>query len=89
MAKQIAHLSTKDGRHYLRIRVPLDLVQHVGKPEVSQALGDVTKAQAKVAARELSSQWSAHFLDEWSPPGLRCQPACGPDARRPAPPDSA
>ena len=89
MAKLIPHLSTKDGRHQLRIWVPLDLVQHVGKAEVSQALGDLNKAQAEIAVRELSSQWSAHFLDEWLPPGLRCQPACGPDARRPAPPDSA
>lgn len=74
MAKRIPHLSTKDGRHYFRMRVPLDLVQHVGKAEVSQALGDVNKAQAEVAVRELSSQWSAHFLDERHRLGLVVSP---------------
>ena len=55
MAKKVPHLVCKGGRFYFRMRVPLPLVPVFGA-EVSQALGDVTKAQAEVRVRELTAE---------------------------------
>ena len=63
VAKKVPHLSVKNGRFYFRMRVPRELIEAFG-PEVSQALGDVTKAQAGVRARELGADWASKFLTE-------------------------
>jgi len=63
VAKKVSHLSVKNGRFYFRMRVPRELIEAFG-PEVSQALGDVTKAQAGVRARELGADWASKFLTE-------------------------
>ena len=74
MAKKTPHLDTRGGRFYFRMRVPAELVAHAGKTEVSQALGNVTKPQAEVAARQLASQWAEHFLNERHRLGLVANP---------------
>ena len=63
MAKKVPHLTVKNGRFYFRMHVPLALVTEFGA-EVSQALGDVTKAQAEVKARELGAEYSARILQQ-------------------------
>jgi integrase len=69
---------TKGGRFYFRMRVPVELVQHLGKTEVTQSLGDVNKAQAEVASSQLAGQWSAHFLEERHRLGLAASPPAAP-----------
>ena len=84
MAKKTPHLDTRGGRFYFRMRVPADLVAHAGKTEVSQALGNVTKPQAEVAARQLASQWAEHFLNERHRLGMVANPpALAPAANLP------
>ena len=61
--KKTPHLVAKGGRFYFRMRVPLELVSHIGKSEVTQALGDIDKPKAAAAAAQLAAQWAAHFLD--------------------------
>lgn len=64
MTKKAPHMVTKGGRFYFRMRVPAELAPHVGRTEVTQALGNVTKGQAEVSARALAGQWAEHFLSE-------------------------
>ncbi len=73
VAKRVPHLSCKGGRYYFRKRVPQALVPFLGK-EVSQALGNVSKAQAEVQARELSHRYAAEFLRELHGRGLAENP---------------
>jgi hypothetical protein len=54
------------------MRVPLPLVPFLGA-EVSKALGDVTKPQAEVMARELAGEHAAMFLREKHRLGLVAQ----------------
>ena len=83
MAKKVPHLSVKGGRFYFRMRTPLPLVAHLGA-EVSRALGDVTKAQAEVMARELAGEHAAMFLREKVRLGLAFSaPAPAPASARP------
>ena len=65
---------TKGGRFYFRMRVPTELVKHLGKTEITQALGDFNKAQSEVAARQLSGKWAEHFLNERHRLGLVASP---------------
>jgi len=75
LSKRTPHLVTKGGRHYyFRRRVPKELISHLGKAEISHALGDVTPAQAKVAVEQLGSQWQAHLLAERHRLGLAANP---------------
>ena len=84
MAKKTPHLQTKAGRFYFRMRVPAELVAHAGKDEISQALGNVTKLQAEVAARQLAGQWAEHFLNERHRLGMVLNPpAPAPSANLP------
>ena len=73
VAKKVPHLTVKAGRFYFRMRVPQPLIPSFGA-EVTQALGDVTKAQAEVRARELAAQHAATFLREKHRLGLAAQP---------------
>jgi integrase len=78
VSKKTPHMVTKGGRFYFRMRVPVELVAHVGKAEISQALGDVAKAQAEVSARQLAGQWAEHFLDERRRLGFASSPPAQP-----------
>lgn len=78
MPKRTPHLVTKGARFYFRVRVPVDLVSHVGKSEITHALGDVSRDQAEVAVSELAGQWSAHFLAERHRLGLTANPPAPP-----------
>ena len=78
LSKNTPHMVTKGGRFYFRIRVPKELVPHLAKSEVTQALGDVNRAQAVVACAELAGQWSAHFLEEKHRLGLAASPPAPP-----------
>ena len=78
MSKKTPHLVTKGGRFYFRMRVPKALVAHLAKSEVTQALGDVNRAQAVVACAELAGQWSAHFREEKRRLGLSASPSAPP-----------
>ena len=79
VAKKVPHLAVKNGRFYFRMRVPLALVPAFGS-EVSKALGDVTKAQAEVKARELGAEHAARFLHEKHRMGLAASPPVPPAA---------
>ena len=78
MSKKVPHLVIKGGRFYFRRRVPEELVKHIGKAEVTQSLGDVTSAQARVAVEQLAAQWQAHFLAERHRLGLASNPPSPP-----------
>ncbi len=78
VSKKTSHLVIKGGRFYFRMRVPKELVPHLAKTEVTQALGDVNRAQAVVACSELAGQWSAHFLEEKHRLGLAVSPPAPP-----------
>ena len=77
MAKKVPHLSIKGGRFYFRMRTPLPLVPFLGA-EVSKALGDVTKAQAEVMARELAGEHAAHRRVLARPPPTTWRPSSDP-----------
>ena len=76
--KKVPHLIVKGSRFYFRMRVPLPLVESTGKTEITEALGDLTKPQAEVRARELASQYAAHFLAEKHRLGLVDSPPAPP-----------
>jgi len=82
--KQIAYLVPKNGRFYFRIRIPDDLRETIGKKEHSEALGDLNKAQAGVAAARLGAQWLARFLTERHRLGIAPSP---PPPESVSPPD--
>ncbi|ARN21710.1 DUF6538 domain-containing protein [Piscinibacter gummiphilus] len=74
MPKKTPYLVTKGGRHYFRIAVPKELVSVIGKKEHSEALGDLTQAQAAVQAARFGAEWQARFLQERHALGLVKQP---------------
>lgn len=78
VSKKTPHMVTKSGRFYFRMRVPSELVARVGKAEVTQALGSVTKAQAEVSACQLAGQWTEYFLDERQRLGFTSSPPAPP-----------
>jgi hypothetical protein len=55
LSRKVPHLVQKGQRFYFRMRVPEPLVEQYGK-EVTKALGDVSKAQAAVMARQLAAE---------------------------------
>ena len=76
--RKTPHLVAKGGRFYFRMRVPTELVPHIGKSEVTQAIGAVSKPEAVAAAAQLALQWAAHFFDERHRLGLAASPATAP-----------
>jgi integrase len=78
VSKKAPHMVTKGGRFYFRMRVPAELVVHVGRTEIAQALGGVTKAHAEVSARQLAGQWTEYFLDERHRLGFASSPSAPP-----------
>ncbi len=50
------------------------LVAHLGRKEVSQALGEVSKAQAAILVRELAGKWQAMFQADKHRLGLIANP---------------
>lgn len=64
LPKKTAYLVIKGGRFYFRIRIPDDLHQAFEKKEHTEALGDLNRAQADVAAAQLGAHWQAKFLEE-------------------------
>ena len=74
LPKKTPYLVTKGGRHYFRIAVPKELVSVIGKKEHSEALGDLTQAQAAVQAARFGAEWQARFLRERHALGLALQP---------------
>lgn len=88
VAKRVPHLVCKGGRFYFRMRVPLPLVPLLGTSEVWQSLGDLTKPQAEVRARELAAEHAARFLTEKHRHGLAASPPASP-TRTPAVPRRA
>jgi hypothetical protein len=58
------YLVWKGDRFYFGIRIPEDLGEVIGKAEHSEALGDVTKAQAEVLAAQHGANWQERFLRE-------------------------
>lgn len=75
MAKRVRHLICKDGRFYFRRRVPDELQERFGRKEVSEALGDVSKAQAVAKVNELAALWDRNFLAARHALGLAPNPA--------------
>ncbi|MBG6078882.1 DUF6538 domain-containing protein [Rubrivivax gelatinosus] len=80
MAKRVRYVTCKEGRFYFRRRVPDELQERFGRKEISEALGDVSKAQAVAKVNELAALWDRKFLDARHELGL---------AENPAPPQAA
>lgn len=74
LPRNTKYLVPKGGRFYFRIRIPDDLRAIFGKREHSEALGDLTKAQAEVRAGQLGAHWNAAFLTERHRLGLASHP---------------
>ena len=74
MSRKVRYLVIKGNSRSFRMRVPADLVEHVGKTEVSETFRDLTAAQEAVRCHELGAQYKAHFLDEQHRLGLAANP---------------
>jgi len=72
--KKTSYLVSKGSRFYFRIRIPDELREAIGKKEHSEALGDLNKAQAEVAATRLGAEWLARFLTERHRLGIALNP---------------
>jgi hypothetical protein len=84
LSRKVPHLVQKGQRFYFRMRVPEPLVEQYGK-EVTKALGDVSKAQAAVMARQLAAEHAQLFLREKHRKGLAQNPPVpAPTSRAPA-----
>jgi len=69
-------LAVKRGRFYFRLRIPKELKHlHDGKTEVCKPLGDVSKAQASVMAKELLAKYALAFAEDRHRLGLASAPA--------------
>ncbi len=58
-----SHLTRRGASYSARIRVPLDLVEIVGKTELTKALGTKELAEAKRRLWPLLDAWQREFDD--------------------------
>ena len=65
--KKVPALHLKNKSLYFRLRVPLPLVEAMGKNEISAPLGRVSQPQAAIKARELFAHYAALFLTPSEP----------------------
>jgi len=80
MAKRVRYLTCKGGRFYFRRRIPDELQERFGRKEITEPLGDVSKAQAIAKVNELAALWDRRFLDVRHELGLAANPAPPPVA---------
>ncbi|MBL4927993.1 site-specific integrase [Fuscibacter oryzae] len=60
---RVSHLMRRGGAYSARIRVPLDLVEIVGKTEIVKALGTADVAEAKSRLYPILAHWQREFDD--------------------------
>lgn len=82
LAKKTPYWVRKGDRYSIRIRIPVDLREVLGKHEHSEALGDADEAQAEVLAAQHGANWQGRLLRERyargtasAPPAQAPQPA--------------